>query len=101
MFTWYNRYKNKLPNLEVKVNSKIRIESPKRKVNIYLIPNFRNTGGKFYTICTNIGERLDLSEITSFEEAKKLDDSLVKRGGVILKQDEEIESVNFAKGKSK
>ena len=101
MFTWYNRYKNKLPNLEVKVNSKIRIESPKRKVNIYLIPNFRNTGGKFYIICTNIGERLDLSEITSFEEAKKLDDSLVKRGGVILKQDEEIESVNFAKGKSK
>ncbi len=101
MFTWYNRYKNKLPNLEAKINARIKIESPKRKVNIYLIPNFRNTGGKFYTICTNIGERLDLSEITSFEEAKKLDDSLAKRGGVILKQNEEIESISFGKGKSK
>lgn len=101
MFTWYNRYKNKLPNLELEVNSKIKIEQPKRKVNIYLIPNFRNTGGKFYTICTNVGERLDLSEISSFEEAKKIDDSLVKRGGVILKQDEEIDSINFTKGKLK
>ena len=101
MFTWYSRYKNKLPNLEAEVNSRIKTESPKRKVNIYLIPNFRNTGGKFYTICTNVGERLDLSEISSFEDAKKLDDSIVKRGGVILKQDEEIESVNFVKGKSK
>lgn len=101
MFTWYSRYKSRLPNLEVEVNSRVKTESPKRKVNIYLIPNFKNIGGKFYTICTNIGERLDLSEITSFEEAKKLDESLVKRGGVILKQDEEIESVNFVKGKSK
>ena len=101
MFTWYNRYKNKLPNLESEVNSKIKIESPKRKVNIYLIPNFRNTGGKFYTICTNVGERLDLSKISSFEEAKRLDDTMAKRGGVILKQDEEIESVSFVKGKSK
>ena len=101
MFTWYSRYKNKLPNLEAEVNSRIKTESPKRKVNIYLIPNFRNTGGKFYTICTNVGERLYLSEISSFEDAKKLDDSIVKRGGVILKQDEEIESVNFVKGKSK
>lgn len=101
MFTWYNRYKNILPNLETEVSSKIKAESPKRKVNIYLIPNFRNTGGKFYTICTNVGERLDLSSIVSFDEAKKLDDSLVKRGGVILKQDEEIESISFMKGKSK
>ena len=41
----------------------------KKKVNIYLIPNFRNTGGKFYTIFTNVGERLDLSSIESYEEA--------------------------------
>lgn len=101
MFTWYNRYKNILPNLENEVNLKINNEPPKRKVNIYLIPNFRNTGGNFYTICANVGERLDLSGISSFEEAKKLDNTLVKRGGIILKKDEEIESVNFTKGKSK
>lgn len=101
MFSWYNVYKERIPNLEMEVNAKIKTVPPTRKVNIYLIPNFRNTGGKFYTICTNEGERLDLSEISSFEEAKKLDENLVKRGGVILKGDEEIESVNFAKGKAK
>ena len=101
MFTWYSRYKNKVTNLENEVSSRIKGETPIRKVNIYLIPNFRNTGGKFYTVCSNIGERLDLSQVSSFEEAKMLDDSLVKRGGVILKQDEEIDSVDFTKGKSK
>ena len=71
------------------------------KVNIYLIPNFRNTGGRFYTILTNVGERLDLSNINSYEEALEIDSTIVKRGGVILKKDEEIDSVNFKKGKSK
>lgn len=101
MFTWYNTYKESMPSLEIEVNSRIKKELPKRKINIYLIPNFKNTGGKFYTICTNVGEKLDLSEISSFEEAKKLDPNLVKRGGVILKQDEEIDSVSFVKGKTK
>ena len=101
IFTWYMRYKDKLPNLEKEINSLIYKESPCKKVNIYLIPKFRNTGGKFYTICTNIGERLDLSNIDSFEDALKLDDTFTKRGGVILKKDEEIESVSFKKGKSK
>ena len=32
---------------------------------------------------------------------KAMDDTLVKRGGVILKQNEEIESVDFAKGRGK
>jgi len=101
MFTWYLRYKEKLPNLENELNSLIYKESPHKKVNIYLIPNFRNTGGKFYTICTNIGEKLDLSQINSFEEAKKIDSTITKRGGVILKKDEEISSTSFVKGKSK
>ena len=101
MFTWYNRYKKILPNLDEDIKSRITKEEPKRKVNIYLIPNFKNKGGKFYTICTNVGERLDLSNISSFDEAKKLDDSLVKRGGVILKQDEEIDSIDFVKGRGK
>ena len=101
MFTWYTRYKNILPNLDKDIQSRISKEEPKRKVNIYIIPNFKNKGGKFYTICTNVGERLDLSGINSFDEAKAMDDTLVKRGGVILKQNEEIESVDFAKGRGK
>ena len=32
---------------------------------------------------------------------KAMDDTLVKRGGVILKQNEEMESVDFVKGKGK
>lgn len=101
MFTWYNRYKNVLPNLDKDIQLKLTKEEPKRKVNIYLIPNFKNKGGKFYTICTNVGERLDLSNISSFDEAQAIDDTLVKRGGVILKQNEEIESVDFVKGRTK
>ena len=101
MFTWYNRYKNVLPNLDKDIQLKLTKEKPKRKVNIYLIPNFKNKGGKFYTICTNVGERLDLSNISSFDEAKAIDDTLVKRGGVILKQNEEIESIDFVKGRTK
>ena len=101
MFTWYNRYKNILPNLEKDVQLRITKEEPKRKINVYLIPNFKNKGGKFYTICTNVGERLDLSNISSFDEAKEIDDTLVKRGGVILKQDEEIDNVDFVKGRAK
>ena len=101
MFTWYTRYKTKFKDLEIEVNSLITKENPNKKVNIYLIPNFRTTGGKFYTILTNVGERLDLSSIESYEEASKLDSTIVKRGGVILKKDEEIDSVSFKKGKSK
>lgn len=66
-----------------------------------MIPNFKNKNGKFYTICTNVGEKLDLSNIQSFEEAQKLDPTIVKRGEVVLKQDEVIESVSFKKGKTK
>lgn len=101
MFTWYTKYKKIFPNLEGEVNSLLHKEPPKHKVNIYLIPNFRNTDGKFYTIYTNVGEKLDLSNINSFEEIKKIDDTLVKRGEIMLAEDEEIDSVSFVKGKSK
>ena len=101
MLIWYTRYKRKYPNLEIEINSLIHKEKPNKKVNIYLIPNFKNTGGKFYTIFTNVGEKLDLSNINSFEEALEIDSTIVKRGGVILKKDEEIDSVSFKKGKSK
>ena len=101
MYTWYTKYKNLLPNLDKDIQARITKEEPKRKVNIYIIPNFKNSGGKFYTICTNVGERLDLSNINSFDEAKAMDDTLVKRGGVILKKDEEIADVGFVKGRGK
>lgn len=101
MFTWYTKYKNTLPQLEEDISSLVTKELPNKKVHIYLIPNFRKNGGKFYTICTNVGERLDLTNINSFEEAKELDDTFTKRGGVILKKDEEIATISLKKGKSK
>ena len=101
MFTWYTKYKNILPNLEEEVKPFIKTKTPNKNVNIYLIPNFRKQGGKFYTICTNIGEKLDLSNITSYEEALELDSSLIKKGGLMLKKDEEITSVSFVKGRNK
>lgn len=100
MFTWYMRKKEEIPNLENEVTSLISRPKPTQKVNIYLIPSFKSKGGKFYTICTNVGEVLDLSNITSFEEAQKLDPTIVKKGGLILKKTEEIGSVNFGKGKN-
>ena len=101
MFTWYTKYKNNLLGLEEEIKFLIHTNKPNKKVNIYLIPNFKSKGGKFYTICTNVGEKLDLSNIESYEDIEKLDSTIVKRGGVILKQDENIESVSFTKGKSK
>lgn len=99
MFTWYTVKKEQLPNLEIEVNALIKKDAPEQNVHIYLIPNFRNKGGKFYTICTNVGEQLDLSNITSYEEAQKIYPTLVKRGGLILKKDEQISSISFGKGK--
>jgi len=98
MFTWYARYKEKITTLDEEIKNLITKENTNKKVNIYLIPNFKSKGGNFYTVCTNIGEKLDLSNISSFEEAKQLDETFTKRGGVILKKDEEINSVSFTKG---
>lgn len=100
MFTWYMKYRKKIANLDNEIKLLITKEQPKKKVNIYLIPNFRKTGGRFYTICTNEGELLDLSEI-SIEDAKKSDSTFTKRGGVILKRDEEIGEVSVSKVRTK
>lgn len=98
MFIWYMNYKSKLPNLEIELNSLIHKPKPSKKVNIYLIPKFKNDTGKFYTIRTNVGERLDLSNIHSLE---KLDSSLEERGEFFLQPDEEMETVSIVKGKSR
>lgn len=101
MFVWYLKYKDKLPGFEDEIESLVTIPSKSKKVNIYLIPNFKNTGGKFYTICTNGGERLDLTNIETYEELRQKDRSVTKKGGLILRKDEEIDSVSFVKGKSR
>ena len=99
MFTWYRKYRTTNPDLAIQVTELTKKESPLKKVNIYAIPNFKKTGGKFYTICSNVGEELDLSEVTSFEEAKELYPTLTKRGGLILKKDEEFGSTPFKRSK--
>lgn len=100
MFTWYTIAKDRIPGLEEKVNSLVQKNTIK-KINIYFIPEFRKTGGKFYRIVSNEGEVLDVSNLTSLEEAKKVDSTFNTRGGIILKADEEIDSDNVFGGKGK
>ncbi len=101
MFTWYNKYRLKIVNFELEVQRRIKVDKPIRKINIYLVPNFKTRGGKFYTVCSNEGEILDLSGIFTYEEMKEKDNTFAKRGGIILKQDEELDTVNIVKGKIK
>ena len=107
MFTWYTKYKNIIPDLEDEVNSLLPKVPPKvpykepMKVNIYMIPEFKNKEGKFYAIFTNVGEKLDLSEIQSLEDVRKLDSTIEERGQFILNEDEDIDTVSFKKGKTK
>ena len=91
MFTWITKYRTEEFQKEI---DSITNPKPEREVNIYYIPKFRKTGGKFYTICTNYGERLDLAGINSFEEAKKLDPTIKKSGGLILKKTDIIKNHN-------
>ena len=98
MFTWYTIAKDKIPGLEEKVNSLVQKNTTK-KINIYFIPEFRNTGGKFYRIVSNEGEVLDVSNLTSLEEAKEIDQTFSTRGGMILKSSEELNSDNVFGGK--
>ena len=48
---------------------------------------------------SNVGERLDISDCLSYEDLVKKDSSVVKRGGIILKKDEQIASVTYKKGR--
>ena len=58
------------------------------KINIYFVPKFKNKTGKFYEICSNEGEVLDISSLTS--------DPTFKRNGTIkIDIDEEIGDVYF------
>ena len=95
MYTWYKKYEEKVPGLKNSVLGLLENKIEKNKLNIYLIPNFRKNGGKFYTICTNVGEVIDLDGVATFDDLKEKNSSVVKRGGLILKKDEEIGNVSF------
>lgn len=99
MYTWLERYRKKYPNLVEELNSLVERETPKTNVNLYFIPQFRKTGGNFYVVASNVGERLDISDCLSYEDLVKKDSSVVKRGGIILKKDEQIASVTYKKGR--
>lgn len=74
------------------------------KVNLYFVPNTKNeTGGQFYNLYVNRGERLDLKpflarigdQIDSLtDEVTKEDETFKGAGGMILKRDDEFQSVD-------
>ena len=99
MFTWYTKYKNNFPQIGNNIDSLIKEEQPKqnKKVNIYMIPNFENTES-FYDIYINVGERLDITDVVSFETLKEKDTTIEKRGSFSLKPNEEISFIDIKKG---
>lgn len=73
------------------------------KVNLYFVPNTKNeTGGQFYNLYINRGERLDLTpfleEVDDIgdlaKKVKKEDKTFKSTGGMILKRDDEFQSVD-------
>lgn len=74
------------------------------KVNLYFVPNTKNeTGGQFYNLYVNRGERLDLAPFLASigddidkltDEVSKEDKSFKGTGGMILKRDDEFQSVD-------
>ncbi len=74
------------------------------KVNLYFVPNTKNeTGGQFYNLYVNRGERLDLRPFLASigddidklaDEVSKEDESFKGTGGMILKRDDEFQSVD-------
>ncbi len=92
MYTWYEKYKNIYKDLDQKIAVALR-----KKINIYIIPNYREVGGRFYLICTNEGEQIDISDISSYEELLGKDSTVKKLGGLILKRNQEIGTISFPK----
>ena len=96
MFTWYTKYKKNFPHIIDEVNKFVK-EEPTKKVNIYTIPTFENTGN-FYDIYRNVNEHLDITEITSYEELKEKDNAIEKGETNSLKPNEEISFIDIKKG---
>lgn len=96
MFTWYTKYKKNFPYIIDEVNKFVK-EEPIKKVNIYTIPTFENTGN-FYDIYVNVNEHLDITEITSYEELKEKDNAIEIGETNSLKPNEEISFIDIKKG---
>ena len=65
----HTKYKKNFPYIFDEISPYIT-EKKDNQVNIYTVPPFENTG-KFYDVYVNIGETLDLSEISSYEKPKQ------------------------------
>lgn len=103
MFTWYIKYKNNIPSIKEQILPVVKKEHPNKNksVNIYMIPNLKNNRGTLYNIYVNSGERLDLTDITSYEDLKEKDSTVDKRGELLLKPNEKISFIDIKKGMSK
>lgn len=98
MFTWYAKYMDKIKGLKETVEI-LTGKKKNNKVNVYMVPNFEKNGGRSYAICTNIGEKIDLVGVASFDDLKKKNVTVQKRGEFVLNEGEEIDSVSFVKKK--
>lgn len=101
MFTWYTRYKNNISLIKEHIEPIIKNEKTNKQVNIYLIPSFKNKTGTNYSIYVNSGERLDLTDVISYESLLKKDPEIDIRGEIFLKPNEEISFIDIKKGISK
>lgn len=100
MHTWYKKYQKeeflnkKINNLKDEVKDLLD-EFKVRKITVYAIPNYKNTkGGKFYTICSNAGRIIDTEDLTTFEELQRLDPTIEKIGGIVLKRSKKLPRCN-------
>ena len=70
MYTWYKKYKDNIPNIKKSIEGLSKEEHPNKLLNIYMIPKFKTKNSKFYNLYANSGERLDLTDIISYEKPK-------------------------------
>lgn len=70
MFTWYTKYKDNLPVIGEHIEPLLNGEHPNKNklVNVYTIPQFKTKTGESYNININSKEKLDLSDIVSYEQ---------------------------------
>lgn len=94
MYTWYEKYKNRIDGFEEEVNELIS-KKKVSKVNLYLLYDSLEDGNISYTICTNEGIELNLDFISNFNEAKDKYPELCERGKIILKENEQIQKVKI------
>jgi len=100
MFTWYTKYKNNIPSIKEQISPVLKEEHPNKNklVNIYMIPNFKNNRGTLYNIYVNLGERLDLTDIASYETLKEKDSTIDIKEVELPKSNERLSFIDIKKG---